>query len=132
MIVRRKHAPAGIGVVQQILLRRRVDVLAGLPTRGLLAFAREHDDVVFVQVFLGVPQSLAGLDRSLCRSRSVPSAVDVNVAAASEPATYSLAETPMRSGKHSEESVPPVEIAMFGNEPSLELAGRRRSGTTFC
>src|SRR6188768_3605182 len=48
-----------------------------------------------------------------------------------EPPTYSLAETPMRSGKHSNESEAPVEIAILGSEPSLEFAGRRRLGVTF-
>src|SRR6478735_1762499 len=48
-----------------------------------------------------------------------------------EPATYSLSETPIRNGRHSKESDPPVEMAMLGNEPSLELAGSRRFGMTF-
>src|SRR3954453_22641010 len=37
----------------------------------------------------------------------------------------------MRSGRHSNESEAPVEIAILGSEPSEELAGRRRSEITF-
>src|SRR5271154_1078743 len=41
------------------------------------------------------------------------------------PATYSLASTPMRRGKHSSESAAPVEIAISGRLPSVLFRGRR-------
>ncbi len=43
------------------------------------------------------------------------------------PGPYSALSTPMRLSKHSSESAPPVEMAMFGMSPSLWFLGRRKT-----
>src|SRR5579883_3321607 len=45
------------------------------------------------------------------------------------PLVYSLAETPMRRNRHSIESAPPVDTAIFGKSPSVAFRGSRRLGS---